>query len=131
MRGRVARRRDRRDDEAAEHWYQHHDLHGLLSRRTAARLVALHGKLRIRIGDRDSYFFDNAVRAFETSLRQSAPELALSVDYGRGVAECWSGRHDLPAATARLRYLQDVLPWALERMLQTAPAEADTTSWRY
>ena len=119
------------DDEAAEHWYQHHDLHGLLSRRTAARLVALHGKLRIRIGDRDSYFFDNAVRAFETSLRQSAPELALSVDYGRGVAECWSGRHDLPAATARLRYLQDVLPWALERMLQTAPAEADTTSWRY
>lgn len=119
------------DDEAAEHWHQYHDLHGLLLNRAAVDRAALRGKLRIRIGDRDSYFFDNAVRALDTSLRQSAPELALSVDYGRGVAECWSGRHDLPVATARLRYLQDVVPWAMERVLQTAPAEADTASWRY
>lgn len=119
------------DDDTAEHWHQHHDLQGLLRRLSPDKLAHLRGKLRIRIGDRDAYFFDNAVRALESSLRQWAPDLGVSVDYGRGIAECWGGRHDVPVAIGRTRYLQDVLPWALERALQTAPSAADLAPWRY
>jgi hypothetical protein len=30
-----------------------------------------------------------------------------------------------------MRYAQMVLPWAVERMLATAPDGADVKSWRY
>ena len=35
------------------------------------------------------------------------------------------------SAYSRLRYPQRVLPWAIERILQTAPSGADLRSWRY
>jgi hypothetical protein len=34
-------------------------------------------------------------------------------------------------AYSRLRYPQMVMPWAVERMLMTAPPGADIRSWRY
>jgi len=119
------------DGDVAEHWYQEHDLLGLVHRLPPASIEPLRGKLRIRIGDRDEYFMDNAVRSFEASIRQQYPELELSVDYGRDTSACWTGRHDLSVEAARQRHLQDILPWALERLLKHAPEGFSAQAWRY
>jgi hypothetical protein len=74
---------------------------------------------------------DNAVRSFEASIRQQYPELELSVDYGRDTSACWTGRHDLSLEAARQRHLQDILPWALERLLKHTPEDASAQAWRY
>lgn len=119
------------DGNVAEHWYQEHDLLGLLQRAAPQSIAQLRGKLCIRIGDRDEYFMDNAVRSFEASIRQQHPELELSVDYGRDTSACWTGRHDLSVEAARQRRLQDILPWALERLLKHTPEGASVHAWRY
>lgn len=118
-------------DDVAEHWYQQQDVLRLLQTLPSERINALRGKLRIRVGDRDEYHRDNAVRSLETSLRASQPGLDLSVDYGRGIERCWNGRYDLPVDDAQGQELQDALLWALERILQGAPSGADLSSWRY
>ena len=41
------------------------------------------------------------------------------------------GDHTRANAYSRLRYPQMVLPWVVERILDTAPAGADVDSWRY
>jgi hypothetical protein len=118
------------DDEVAEHWYQAHDLLGLLQRQTPSALSQLRGKLSIRIGDRDEYFMDNAVRSFETSIRHMHPDLELSVDYALGESGCWAGPHDRPANDARSSSLQDLLSWARDRLLRYAPEGSSSPAWR-
>ena len=59
------------------------------------------------------------------------PPADAVVDYGDRAEHCWNGDPTRPNAYSRLRYPQMVLPWAVERMLMTAPAGADTRSWRY
>jgi hypothetical protein len=44
---------------------------------------------------------------------------------------CWNGDHTRANAYSRLRYPQMVLPWVVERILDTAPQGADVDSWRY
>ena len=41
------------------------------------------------------------------------------------------GDHARANAYSRLRYPQMVLPWVVERILDTAPRDADVDSWRY
>lgn len=118
------------NDEVAEHWYQAHDLLGLLQRQPPSALSQLRGKLSIRIGDRDEYFMDNAVRSFENSIRQMHPDLELSVDYGVGVSGCWAGRHDRPVNHALSSSLQDLLSWAHDRLLRHAPEGFSSLAWR-
>lgn len=43
---------------------------------------------------------------------------------------CWSGNTG-PNSLGRLTINQRVVPAMVERMLATAPAGADTSSWRY
>jgi hypothetical protein len=44
---------------------------------------------------------------------------------------CWNGDHSRDNAYSRLRYSQMVLPWVVDRILDTAPPGADVDSWRY
>ena len=53
------------------------------------------------------------------------------IEYGDRAEHCWNGDHTRPNAYSRLRYPQMVLPWARQRMLETAPSGADVRSWRY
>ena len=62
---------------------------------------------------------------------KTKPEANAVVDYGDRDEHCWNGDHTRSNAYSRLRYTQMVLPWAVERMLQTAPAGGDVRSWRY
>ena len=50
---------------------------------------------------------------------------------GRGFAHCWTGDASVPAAVGRLTQNQRFIPAMVERMVATAPHDADVTSWRY
>jgi hypothetical protein len=119
------------DPLTLQHWRTHFDLAYLLRRDWTALGPRLRGKLRLLVGDRDDYFLELAVLSLERFLREAQPAAEAVVEYGTGAGHCWNGDPTRPNAISRLRYPQMVLPWALERIRQTAPAQADLHSWRY
>lgn len=119
------------DRRVAGHWREHYDLSHILRRDWATLGPKLRGKLRIYVGDMDNYYLNNAVYLVEEFLRSASPPADAVVDYGDRAEHCWNGDHTRPNAWSRLRYPQMVMPWAVERMLKTAPPGADVTSWRY
>jgi hypothetical protein len=118
------------DPVTAAYWKENYDLSYILQRDWATLGPKLRGKLRIFVGDMDNYYLNNAVYEVEKFLK-TRPEAEAVVDYGDRDEHCWNGDHTRSNAYSRLRYPQMVLPWAVERMLRTAPAGADLRSWRY
>ncbi|MBX3174257.1 MAG: hypothetical protein KF709_07580 [Gemmatimonadaceae bacterium] len=119
------------DTAVARHWRDNWDLNHILQRDWATLGPKLRGKLRIYVGDMDNYYLNNAVYETEKFLRTASPPADAVVDYGDRDEHCWNGDHTRSNAYSRLRYPQMVLPWALERILLTAPPGADVRSWRY
>lgn len=119
------------DPVTANYWREHYDLAHILQRDWQTLGPKLRGKLRIYAGDMDNYYLNNAVYSIERFLRSASPPADAVVDYGDRDEHCWNGDHTRANAYSRLRYAQMVLPWAVERMLRTAPQDADTRSWRY
>lgn len=119
------------DTTVAAYWREKFDLTHILQRDWATLGPKLRGKLRIYVGDMDNYYLNNAVYETERFLRSANPPADAVVDYGDRDEHCWNGDHTRSNAYSRLRYPQMVLPWAVERMLTTAPAGADLRSWRY
>lgn len=118
------------DPVTAKFWRDNYDLSYILQRDWATLGPKLRGKLRIFVGDMDNYYLNNAVYEVEKFLK-TKPEAEAVVDYGDRDEHCWNGDHTRSNAYSRLRYPQMVLPWAVERMLRTAPPGADLRSWRY
>ena len=119
------------DKSVAEFWKQNYDLSYILQRDWKTLGPKLRGKLRIYVGDMDNYYLNNAVYEVEKFLRVADPPADAVVDYGDRDEHCWNGDHTRANAYSRLRYPQMVLPWAVERMLKTAPPGGDVRSWRY
>lgn len=120
------------DHKVAEYWREHYDLGHILRRDWAKLGSKLEGKIHIYCGDMDNYYLNNAVYLVEEFLESTKnPYYNGEVDYGDRAEHCWNGDHTRPNATSRLRYNQMYVPKILERLLQTAPAGGDTTSWRY
>ena len=119
------------DPVTAAYWKEHYDLSHILERDWQTLGPKLRGKLRIYVGGMDNYYLNNAVYEVEKFLRAANPPADAVVDYGHRDEHCWNGDHTRANAYSRLRYPQMVLPWAVERMLATAPGGADLRSWRY
>lgn len=119
------------DRRVAEYWREHYDLSHVLQRDWATLGPKLRGKLQVHVGDMDNYYLNNAVYLLEDFLKTASPPAEATVSYGDRAEHCWNGDPTRTNAYSRLRYPQMVLPWAVSRMLKTAPAGADTTSWRY
>jgi hypothetical protein len=119
------------DRSVAHYWRDHYDLSHILQRDWKTLGPKLRGKLRIYVGDMDNYYLNNAVYLVEDFLRSADPPADAVIDYGDRDEHCWNGDHTRSNAYSRLRYPQMVMPWAVERMLKTAPAGADVRSWRY
>jgi hypothetical protein len=119
------------DSVTAEYWREHYDLAHILRRDWATLGPKLRGKLRIYTGDMDNYYLNNAVYGVEEFLKGADPPADAVVEYGDRAEHCWNGDHTRANAYSRLRYPQMVLPWVVDRILDTVPAGADVDSWRY
>jgi hypothetical protein len=121
------------DKSVAAHWRENYDLSYILRRDWDKGLgKKLEGKLNLYVGDMDNYYLNNAVYLTEDFLEKTtSPYYGGEVDYGDRAEHCWNGDHTQPNAISRLRYPQMFAPKIVSRVLKTAPAGADLTSWRY
>jgi hypothetical protein len=84
----------------------------------------------------DTYYLNDAVYFMEQTLNKTRePRYGGEVKYGshdgRGYEHCWSGDDSVTNSIGRLTINERVVPEMVSRMLKTAPAGADVTSWRY
>ncbi len=80
----------------------------------------------------DNYYLNNAVYLMEEFLESTInPYYGGFIDYGDRFEHCWTGDHENPNSISRLTINQRMMPKMLQRMLKSAPANADVTSWQY
>jgi pimeloyl-ACP methyl ester carboxylesterase len=121
------------DRSVVAYWHEHYDLTAILQRDWATLGPKLEGKLHFAVGDGDTYFLNNAVHLLQKQLDATRnPHSDATFQYGPGMPHCYTGG---PAEYTMQEntddWTQRVLPKMVEHMLATAPAGADTTSWRY
>jgi hypothetical protein len=120
------------DSKVAAHWRDNYDLSYIMRRDWEKLGPKLAGKVHIYCGDMDNYYLNNAVYLTEAFLAQTkAPAYGGVIDYGDRAEHCWNGDHNRPNAISRLRYHRMFIPMIEKRILDSAPQDADRTSWRY
>jgi hypothetical protein len=120
------------DKSVAAYWHEYYDLGYILRRDWPVLGPKLEGKIHIYCGDMDNYYLNNAVYLVEDFLKKTQnPFYAGEVAYGDRAEHCWNGDPTRPNYLSRMRYHQMYIPRCVERILKTAPAGADVTSWRY
>jgi hypothetical protein len=120
------------DLSVADYWREHYDLNYIMRRDWKKLGPKLQGKLHIYVGEGDNYYLNNAVYLAENFLKSTKdPYYGGEIDYEPRAEHCWNGDHTLPNAISRLRYHQFFAPKIVERIMKSAPAGADLTSWRY
>ena len=124
------------DRTTAGYWREHFDLNAILQRDWPTLGPKLQGKIHLYVGSEDTYMLNNAVYLMEDFLKTTGSTPGSvpydgEVQYGPRAEHCWNGDPTLPNAYSRLHYNTMYLPKIVERMVKTAPAGADLTSWRY
>jgi hypothetical protein len=124
------------DHRTAEYWHQHYDLDAIPQRDWMTLGPKLRGKLHIYVGSDDTYFLNDAVYLMEDFLNQTGtPGRGVpyegEVQYGPRAEHCWNGDPTKPNWYSRLHYNQMYVSKIMERILKTAPPNADLSSWRY
>jgi hypothetical protein len=120
------------DAKVAAYWRDHYDLVHIMSRDWATLGPKVRGKITLNVGLSDNYFLNNAVYLAEELLKSASdPAADAAVDYGMRDEHCWSGDHEHINAISRLTYSNRFIPALAAHWQRTAPAGADTRSWRY
>ncbi len=120
------------DHEVAAYWKENYDMRHILERDWETLGPKLTGKLHVFVGDMDNFHLNNAVYLLEDFLENTSdPYYDGFIDYGDRQEHCWNGDQENPNYISRLRYNTMYIPRILDRLLTTAPAGADVTSWRY
>lgn len=120
------------DPVVAGYWKENYDLRHILERDWESLGPKLRGKIHIYCGDMDNYYLNNAVYLMEDFLESTTdPYYDGEVLYGDRAEHCWNGDPEQPNHISRLRYNSMYVPKIMDRILNTAPAGADLSSWRY
>ena len=119
------------DPAVAQYWHDHYDLNAKLQREWPQLQPKLDGKLHVYVGSDDTYMLNDAVYLLQDFLDTAKPSAHAEVAYGPRAEHCWNGDPKLPNAYSRLHYETMYVPKIMQRILQTAPKDADLTSWRY
>ena len=118
--------------EIAEYWKENYDLRHILERDWDKLGEKLKGKINVYCGDMDNYYLNNAVYLMEDFLENTTdPYYEGEVLYGDRAEHCWNGDPELPNHISRLRYNSMYVPKIMKRIAESAPKDADLTSWRY
>jgi hypothetical protein len=119
------------DHQVAAYWQQHYDIDDILQTKWKTLGPHLVGKIHVSVGTMDTWYLNLAVRRLQKFLENTNyPYYAGSFDYGPGQPHCYTGEPDLPARVGGLSATERVVRSAVQRMLATAPPDADM-SWRY
>ena len=121
------------DKSVRNYWRDHYDLAAILKRDWPTLGPKLEGKLHFAVGDGDTYFLNNAVHMLQKQLEATRnPHSDATFQYGPGMPHCYTGGpSEYTMQQNNADWAQRVLPQMVEHMLVTAPAGADTKSWRY
>jgi hypothetical protein len=121
------------DKKVVAYWHDHYDLTAILARDWPTLGPKLEGKIHLAVGDGDTYFLNNAVHLLQKSLEETRdPHSDATFQYGPGQPHCYSGGPaEYTMQQNGVTWAQRVLPQMTDHMIQTAPAGADTKSWRY
>ncbi len=124
------------DHKVAAYWKEHYDLDYIMQRDWKTLGPKLIGKLHFAVGELDTYYLERAVhltQQFLDSTREpgKGPYADATFDFGPGRPHGYSGDIFLPASVACGTMQQRMMPVIRDHMLKTAPAGADTRSWRY
>lgn len=118
--------------DVAAYWRDHYDLTAILQRDWKTLGPKLQGKLHVMVGTADTYYLDSAVHLMQKFLDSTGnPHSDATFDYGVDQPHCYTGP---PGSTTReggLTFTQRTLKEAAAHMVASAPAGADTSSWRY
>ena len=114
------------DKEVAAYWKENYDLRYILERDWETLGPRLEGKIRIYMGDTDTFYLEEATRLMEEFLESTdTPHYRGSVAWGQRQPHCWTGA---PEGTS---FLSHYLPEMAAHVEATAPAGADVTSWKH
>jgi hypothetical protein len=121
------------DGKVRAYWHDHYDLTALLVRDWSTLGPKLEGKLHVTAGDADTFFLNNAVHLLQHALDVTRnPHSDATFQYGPGAPHCYvGGPAEYTMQQNHLTWVERVLPLMTDHMLETAPAGADTRSWRY
>ena len=120
------------DPTVAEYWKQHYDLRYILQRDWKEVGPKLVGKIHIYSGTMDSWHLNNAVYLMQDFLDTTKdPYYAGSIEYGDRYEHCWTGDSQHSLQVGGMTVDQRFIPVMARHIINTAPAGADTLSWRY
>ena len=71
------------------------DLRFVLEKNRATLGPKLRGRIKIWIGDADTYFLNNAVHLLEQFFSNATPRFDALIEYGPRKGHCWGGRSEL------------------------------------
>ena len=114
------------DKEVAAYWKENYDLRYILERDWEMLGPKLEGKIRIYMGDTDTFYLEEATRLMEELLESTDnPHYRGSVTWGQREPHCYTG------APPGKSFLSHYLPEMADHVTRTAPDGADVTSWKY
>ena len=120
------------DHHVAAYWREHYDLTSIMQRDWKTLGPRLQGKLHVMVGTADTFYLDSAVHLMQRSLEASAnPHYVPDFDYGVDQPHCYTGPPGSTTREGAMTFTRRVMKASEEWMLKSAPAGADTTSWRY
>jgi len=121
------------DKKIVAYWHDHYDINAILKRDWPTLGPKLEGKLHLAVGDGDTYFLNNAVHLLQNQLETTTnPHSDATFQYGPGMPHCYTGGpSEYTMQQNSANWAQRILPEMADHMLKTAPAGADTKSWRY
>lgn len=118
--------------KVAEYWKEHYDLRYILQRDWKTLGPKLVGKIHIYAGTMDSWHLNNAVYLMQDFLDTTTdPYYAGSIEYGDRYEHCWTGDSQHSLAVGYMTEYRRFIPVMARHIVDTAPAGADTVSWRY
>jgi hypothetical protein len=120
------------DPQVADYWREHYDLSYILQRDWKTLGPKLVGKLHFKVGTRDTFYLDGAVRLIQKVLENTNyPYYAGDFEYGPHQPHGYWGDPHLPWFVGRSVAQQRLMPEMAKWMEKSAPQGADLTSWKY
>jgi hypothetical protein len=88
--------------DLVEHW-KRYDLRLVLESNRATLGPKLRGRIKIWVGDADTYFLNNAVHLLDEFFTDAKPAYDAAIEYGPGQGHCWWGRSERELMTEMAR----------------------------